>query len=122
MRLVNLTPHSITIRYTNPDAMVFDQVDYTLPSEGIARVATTSVPATDVATPWPGVPVVRTAYGAIEGLPEPTPDTAYIVSLIVLAALPGPRADVFAPATGPNDGAIRDARGQIVAVTRLVTR
>jgi hypothetical protein len=44
----------------------------------------------------------------------------YIVSGMVLSALYGTRPDVLAPGTGPNDGAIRDASGRIVAVTRLV--
>ena len=36
------------------------------------------------------------------------------------AALAGSRDDVLVLGTGPNDGAIRNEAGQIVAVTRLV--
>lgn len=42
-----------------------------------------------------------------------------IVSGMVLAALPAGTINVYAPATGAT--AIRDERGQIVAVTELVT-
>ena len=68
-----------------------------------------------------GIPLIRQEYSEIDGLPDPVPGTMYIVSLIVLNALrPGARYDVCAPATGPNDGAIRDERGQVIAVTKLV--
>lgn len=44
---------------------------------------------------------------------------AKIVSGLVLAACAG-RTDVFGPGTGPKDGALRDSKNQIVAVTRLI--
>src|SRR5690606_32782619 len=82
------------------------------------------------------VPVIRrNGRGRVVGLPEPQINRIYIVSGMVadhvrashwqrnVSLYNGPstgRADVFAPATGPNDGAISNAEGQIVAVTRLV--
>lgn len=61
------------------------------------------------------------AWGVVEGLPGPevAPGAVYIVSLLVLDRCAG-RDDVVAPATGPNDGARRNEKGQIAAVTRLV--
>lgn len=63
--------------------------------------------------------MIKNTYGDMTGLPGPAPDTIYIVSSLVLAALQGKgRTDVVAPDTGPP--AIRDAQGRIVAVTRPV--
>ena len=54
---------------------------------------------------------------------EEIPQPIYIVSLIVLTRVS--RNDVFAPGTGPQDGAIRfpaghPQAGQVEAVTRLI--
>lgn len=130
--LANLTPHAVVLRL--PDGS-----DLTVPASGrIARV--TAPPAYAEAHDALPVPVVRLATGRIEGLPAHASrggsgKCLYIVSRVVLDAIraeadaeipacrndPGYRRDdVFAPATGPEDGAIRDDQGRIVAVTRLV--
>jgi hypothetical protein len=110
--LINLTPHAVTLRLP-------DGGDVTLPPSGVqARVAT--LPST--AAPIDGIPVPvlpSPQFGAVTGLPPPTPGTAFLVSALVLGRCAG-RDDVFAPATGPQDGAIRGLDGQIQAVTRLV--
>ena len=62
----------------------------------------------------------KTVFGEIQNLPEPQPETLYIVSALVGAALKGAREDVLLPGTGPQDSAVRDTEGRIVAVTRLV--
>ena len=120
MKIINLTPHAVTLR----DA---DGVDHTYPSEGVVRVSESVEAAKHVA----GLPVpVRppASPGGLSGLPDPTEGTAYIVSAMALAhpAVTG-RSDVFAPATGPTDGVVRYPKdhpqaGQIQAVTRLVGR
>lgn len=105
--LVNLTPHSITIRAE-------DGTETTIPPSGtVARVSTTDeVVGT---CPITGAPIVRRRFGEVAGLPaEGTP---CLVSALVLSAVPG-RAGVYAPDTGPT--AIRNEAGQIIAVTRLV--
>ena len=112
IRIVNLMPHTATLR----DAYGFDHV--IAPSGTIARVSTTPGALREVE----GLPVPvasATVYGEIEGLPEPQDGTIYVVSALVLGRAVG-RTDVFAPGTGPQDGAIRDDAGRIVAVTRLV--
>jgi hypothetical protein len=59
--------------------------------------------------------------GAVEGLPAPQEGVVFIVSGMVLEALRGSgRSDVFAPGTGPTDGAVRNDKGQILGVTTLV--
>ena len=117
MEFVNLTPHPICIR-TTADGFA---VDLTIaPSGQVARVA--QHPSQTLHLAGFPVPVVSAPrFGAVEGLPEPEGGVAYIVSGLVLAHVPSDRGDVFAPATGPKDGAVRDADGRIVAVTRLVS-
>lgn len=139
MKLVNLTPHSIVLQATDGSRITIE------PSGTIARVSSTPGPLLQSGVPgFYGVygtlkvPVHGpSVLGPVEGIPpqdrwiEPTPeypsgyydgiqDALYIVSGTVLAALGSSRPDVVAPGTGPNDGAIRNDKGQIEAVTRLV--
>ena len=112
MNITNLTPHPITLR----SVMGVDTI--IPPTAPPARVSAT--PGTLATVPGLPVPVASaTVYGEIEGLPPPAEGTVFIVSGIVLPRCAG-RTDVCAPGTGPADGAIRDERGQIVAVTRLI--
>lgn len=88
----------------------------TFPASGnIARVAVES-------RQWytlDGIPVVTNHYGEVEGIP-PAGSERFLVSAMVLAALPPEYEDwAFAPDTGST--AIRNEKGQIEAVTRLVT-
>ncbi len=112
VRLINLTPHPITI-------VVGDQRLVLAPSGNVARV---SQGYRDLGTLEVGgfdIPVVATTYGDIVGLPPEEPGTFYIVSAIVAqAAWAKGRLDVLAPDTGA--GAVRDEEGRIVGVTRLL--
>lgn len=115
-RLVNLTPHPIVVRAEG-------QTDIVFPSEGVARckVSTEIAFALGVSEIETGVaiPVARNVFGVVEGLPDPQPETFFIVSFPVLQAMVGKRTDLIGPDTSPNGGAIRDEKGQIVAVTRF---
>ena len=62
------------------------------------------------------VTVSKHTFVQIEGLPEPKPDTIYVVSGMVRDALDG-RPDVFTPDTGKS--AVRNQQGQVAYVTRL---
>ncbi len=109
--MLNLTPHAITVRT--------EAGDISLPPSGeIARVA---VNATDTGERILGVPVVSNRMGPVTGLQRDSQGKICpcIVSTLVLAALPPGTPGVYAPDTGAT--AIRDDRGQIVAVTRFVT-
>jgi hypothetical protein len=111
--LVNLTSHSITIEGHGIIA----------PSGIIARVATIRIGYGLV----DNVRITAQNFGSVDGLPSKKDGVVYIVSGMVLDAIkrsscPTDRSragdDVFAPDTGPD--AVRDSRGQIVAVLGLV--
>ena len=114
MDYINLTPHSITLRSA--------QGDHVIPPSGrVARVATQETLANPILAPGSAdtIPVVVRTFGAVQDLPDPAPNTVYLVSSLVLSALAGSgRTDVLAPDTGPT--AVRDDQGRIIAVTRLV--
>lgn len=110
----NLTPHAITV------SNLTTGVEHTFePSGTIARVSTTS--ENPVFCQTTGVVIGRTIYGKVEGIGSPE-DGPVLVSALVLGRL-GPEWSgvAFAPATGPNDNCIRDSKGHVVAVTKLVT-
>ncbi len=114
MKLVNLTPHPITLRRE-------DGTDVTIPPSGtVARCQAT--PGRLVTADGVPVPVAEpTTLGDVENLPEPQDGVVYITSMLVAqkAASMG-RTDVLSPGTGPADNPVRDEQGRIVAVTRLV--
>ncbi len=113
MNLVNCTPHALCLRAA-------DGTDTVIPPSGtVARV--TSTPGALETLPGCPVPVAGCqTFGGVEGLPPATEGTLVLVSGMVLTALAGSRSDCVGPGTGPNDGAVRNDRGHIVAVTRLV--
>ena len=82
------------------------------PSGTVARVTTEEMEVEPIA----GVPTIRRSFGEVEGIPAPHEGTIYIVSSMVLSAVD--RDDVVAPDTGST--ALRNEKGHIVAVTRLV--
>lgn len=119
MKLINLTPHQITLVIDDGEG---DFIDHAVePSGSIARVSMTEVEAGKLQDEWGNdfIPIIRRVPAEVEGLPEPTPDTIFIVSSMVLDALKHTtRTDVFAPDTGPS--ARRNDKGQVTGVYRLV--
>lgn len=111
MTLINLTPHAISL-YTPTGVKE-------IPASGqLARVRASS----EVVTELEGLAVARPTFEGLTGLPEPRPNTIYVVASLVLTALRAAgiyRPDVVAPGTGPNDGAIRDANSRVVGITRF---
>lgn len=85
-----------------------------LKSGETARLTTIEIPSNPVL----GIQTIRRSLGDTIGLPQETEDTVFLVSSFVLQANKD-RKDLLSPDTGPT--AIRDDRGQIVAVTRFVT-
>ncbi|MBF1519430.1 MAG: hypothetical protein HXN87_05475 [Prevotella pallens] len=98
----NYTPHPIALN----DGRTFA-------SEGLARVSATF-------SPFDENGVCAQEFGQVTGLPEPTADTLYIVSALVLtAAKAAGRTDCVAPATGHPD-CKRNDKGFIVSVPGFV--
>lgn len=73
MKFINLTPHTITLN----DGTSF-------PTEGNARVA-------DTYTEFNASGVCKVKHGDIENLPEPEPNTTFIVSAMVPSSCKGKR-------------------------------
>lgn len=104
--MLNLTPHTITV--------MIDGLAVDFPASGkLARVEMTQT----VVGAMNGIPLVQNQAGQVIGLPDD--GTPCLVSGMVLAALPANTLNVYAPDTGST--AIRNEKGHIVAVTRLLT-
>ena len=105
MNVINCTPHEINL--------LSESENTEFPPSGlVARVATSSVMVPSE------LPMVRTIFGDITGLPEPADHTYFIVSGMVLSALNGSRPDVIAPDTSPAS-AVRDPQGRMIGVKRF---
>lgn len=101
--LVNLTPHAISI---------IGETKITVPPSGIvARCSVRREKVGEVGR----IPVNRTVFGDVEGLPDSRPSTYYIVSAIVAQACPD-RHDLLIP-----DDTVRDDQGQIIGCRALAT-
>lgn len=96
MKFVNLTPHAIKLN----SGETFE------PSGVVARVATTFTTPNEHG-------ICRTIYGDPQGIPDPEPDTMFIVSSMLLGATDRP--DLVAPATSHPD-VVRNEKGHIVSV------
>ena len=127
IKFANLNPHPLRLRVNAANTSAEpDETDIVVPprlgADGKPAPARVSTTPGGALPPIGGVPAFdRTAYGAVEGLPAPEADTIYLVSALV-GGRPevADRQDVFVPGTGPRDGVVRDAQGQVYAVTRLV--
>lgn len=98
-RFINLTPHTINV-LNAAGARAFD----ILPSGEVARCAVYREPVKILN----GIPVNKTVFGEVENLPDPEPNTYYIVSALVANAIEG-REDVLIP-----DDTVRDSEGRII--------
>ena len=118
-RIVNLTPHPLVLEIEDKrgtEGVILRTID----SSGIARCESTE---TEIGT-FAGLPIVRTTFGAVVGLPAPEPGVAYVVSSITAQAVEAAsswdgdvhygRDDVYVPARP-----VRDGQGRIVACRAL---
>jgi hypothetical protein len=109
MRIINLTPHPISIADGEGNIIEI------YPASGIqARVAVSQEQSGIIA----GIPAMKQVYGQVEGLPEPVGDTLYIVSILVFGM--SGRNDIIAPDTGKT--ALRDQDGKILAVRNWIIK
>lgn len=101
--IVNLTPHQINI-------IADDGKVVSIPPSGqVARVAQTREPRGSI----DGITVTYSTFGDVEGLPDPQDGVIYVVSGLVLSAVPD-RTDVFAPGE-----AVRDGEGRVIGARGL---
>ena len=106
--MLNLTPHAIVIRNENGVDTIYP------PSGTVARVEMEE----RVIQLVDGIPVISRHATGVSGLPT---EGQFIVSSMVLDALDDVyHMAAFAPDTGSTS--IRNEKGNVVAVTRLVTK
>src|SRR5690554_6144641 len=87
MRIINLTPHAVTLVTASGDEVVIQ------PEENPVRIPTTATPAGEVN----GIPLVVEQLGDADSvLPAPQPGTVYIVARPV-AERAGHRTDLLVP-------------------------
>ncbi|WP_347246160.1 hypothetical protein [Thermogutta sp.] len=109
MKLINLTPHAICVRSGDQEVVI-------PPSGQIARVKVDYRPHEIIVVDGLSIPVSLELKAEVEGLPDPQPNTRYIVSRVVLDACLE-RTDLMVPDTSR---AIRDEKGNIVAVPGFI--
>ena len=120
MKIVNLMPHDLTIfraedtKPAGPKGYVLahDSIPLVrIPSSGISRAAAVENPVGTVN----GIPLFRMAFGEPVGVPDPAPDTVYVVSSITAQACREAGRDtddLLIPAR-----TVRDANGRIIGCT-----
>ena len=107
MKIVNLTPHALNFL----DAE--NRIVLTVPSSGVARAAQRRESIGTIDADGVTLPVTRSVFGAVEGLPAEQDDVIYVVSALTAQAVPK-REDVFIV-----DDSVRDENGRIIGVRGL---
>ena len=108
-KIINLTPHQIVLMPEGPDGPTV-----TIPPSGqVARCEVNRVQVNTIVVDGISVPVNQTQFGRVDGLPDPQPDTIYVVSALVAQAMPW-RDDVFIV-----DDTVRDEQGRIIGARAL---
>lgn len=102
--IINLTPHAVTFFAQDGETVL-----NTIPSSGIA-IAEQKKENIGVIN---GIPVWKTSYGKVDGLPSPQENTIYIVPVLTAQAASG-RDDLFIV-----DDLVRDPSGQILGYKAL---
>lgn len=108
MKLINLTPHAVII-YSDRNTPLF-----AVPASGmVARIKTSVEQVGSITSEEDIVPVFTTRFdGEPIGLPDPQPDTIYIVSGIFRMYCPRP--DLYQPGE-----LVRNAAGEIIGCIGL---
>ncbi len=102
MEIVNLTPHEVKIIGDDGNVVAV------FPSAGVARASQHDVPAGEINS----ISVVKTEFGEVSGLPEPTEGVVFIVSRITVEAARAQGRTTDDLLT--TSGAVRDDQGRIV--------
>lgn len=129
-KVVNLTPHQINFitsynieigrdELGAPEYVTEERIHTLKPSGTVARCKVDrqevdSIIAQEVDEEWDfTLPITKTKFGEVEGLPEPQEGIIYIVSNLVAQAVPD-REDVFFP-----DDIVRDEHGNVIGCRAL---
>lgn len=112
MNIINLTPHEITFYEKNIADHTMAKLLTVQPSGQLARVKSKTV-IVSLGLPGLPIPVTKTEYGEVEGLPAPEEGTIYIVSAMVAKHCPD-RNDVYI-----TNESVRDENGRIVGCCSL---
>ena len=109
IKIVNLTPHEISFVFENGSMFKV------APSGVVARVANSSEEVGQICVSKFDlrIPIKKTVYGEVEGLPAPAKGVIYIVSSLVAQRVPS-RSDVFIP-----NESVRDENGRIIGCRSL---
>ena len=111
IELINLTQHDVKVKVRISERVKYDHI---FPASGeVARVETKD----EFEGYVEDITIFTRKKAGVIGLPPATKGKAYIVSSMVLDVAFG-RTDVYAPDTGET--AIRDEKGRITAVIRLI--
>jgi hypothetical protein len=112
MKLINLTKHTVNL-FNNGEIISIPPSEKHEP----IRITTHQKAITHI----DGIPVMQTVYSQSEvtggRLPDPKPNTMYIVSSLVCMAY-SDRRDLVSPNTHP-DATVRDGVGNLMGVTSL---
>lgn len=102
MKIINLTPHPITVLAADGSVIA------TYPSDGVLRLPEVTEEVGTIG----GIPIVRKSLGNLDQLPPVLPDTYYIVSLPIAQAVR--RDDFIVP-----DDLVRDEQGRVLGCRRF---
>jgi len=106
MKLINLTPHPITILSDGGSISI-------APADKPVRCTVSTIRVGTINFEGVEIPLTSSKFGKVEGLPDPQPDTFLIVSRVVAEALPE-REDLLIP-----NESVRDQEGRIIGVRSL---
>ena len=124
VKLVNLMPHPFAYFEAASTPSTPPALLLTIPPSGtVARVQQIDEELERVTHCESGhtLRAMRSSFAReIVGLPDPAPNTLYIVSMVTRdAAKAQGRVDVVSPATGTSSTAVRDAAGTLIGTTAL---
>jgi hypothetical protein len=114
LTIVNTTPHEIVVLEeegveTNEKGLLVSTPETMKvrmkipPSDIVVRVTTKVQQMGNIATQLGSIPIQKTVYGEVEGLPEETGDVWYIVSGLVANAVKNHRGDCLSPGSQVRD-------------------
>lgn len=106
--IVNCTPHPVSVLNQQTGEMVIIPKGDIIP-----RVSSSTELIDTVETSFGLIRITRNTFGQVENLPDPQPNTLFIVSAMVMNACPN-RNDLVCP-----NESVRDSEGRIIGCQSL---